>query len=329
MNRFTCSIFLAVISGHVYSQGCCSGGSGSPIAGGASQGVLQAGQMEIASNFQHISTGKFLSGNKDTAAQFDRFTSNYSYTRVAYGISKDLTISVESGYFLNKTQIGLNNADTIRSSGMGDLILFPRYDLINHTEENKRTEITVGLGYKIPLGRHDDSTLIFTNLSTGQKYYTTSPPVVQPTTGSHDIVFYTFFFRGYPAKNFRIFANTLYIKKGWNSLGEKFGDYASVGLFASKTFFEKLGATLQVKGERIAQMQGHKNVDLLALYNVDVESTGSKMISFAPQLNYSFRYLTVFVLSEIPLYQYVNKVQVASQYQFTAGISYRFFVKKS
>jgi hypothetical protein len=33
-------------------------------------------------------------------------------------------------------------------------------------------------------------------------------------------------------------------------------------------------------------------------------------------------------MSEIPLYQYLNGTQVASQQQFTAGISYRFFVKR-
>lgn len=329
MIRLFSIITLVVLSEYIHAQGCCSGGSGSPIAGGASQGVLLDRQMEIASNYQHLGSDKFLTGDKDTAKLFDNLSSNYLYMRVAYGVTKDFTMSIESGYFFNKTQIGLDGVDTIRSSGIGDLILFPRYDILNRTTETKRTEITIGMGYKFPLGKYNDSTVVFTNPNTGQKYYTTSPPTVQPTNGSQDFVFYGFFFRGYPLKKFRIFANTLYVKKGWNALGQKFGDYSSVGLFASKTFFEKLGVTLQVRGEYIAKMQSDKNIDMLALYNVDVTSTGSRAIFFVPQLNFRFKDFTFYALSEIPMYQYVNGTQVASQYQLTMGLSYRFYTSKA
>lgn len=317
-----------LLGNRVYSQGCCSGGSGSPIAGGTSQGVLLDRQVEIAANYQHINTNKFLVGDKDTTALFDNFNSNYLYLRLAYGITKDLTMSIESGYFINKTQIGLNKADTVKSGGIGDLILFPRYDIYNRTTETKRTEVTIGLGFKIPLGLYNDSTLVYTNPTTGQKFYTTSPPTVQPTTGSNDFIFYGFLFRGYPIKNFRIFANMLYVKKGWNPLGQKFGDYASIGLFAGKTIFKKLGVTLQVKGEWVNKMQYDKNIDMLALYNIDVMSTGSKAIFLVPQLNFSQNNFTVYALSEIPLYQYLNGTQVASSMQATVGVSYRFYAAK-
>jgi hypothetical protein len=329
MRYITLILPLLLLTGKLYSQGCCSGGSGSPIAGGYSQGVLQDRQVEIATNYQYISTDKFKVGDKDTTPLFNNYNSNYLYFRLAYGITKDLTMSVESGYFINKTQTGLEHVDTVKSSGIGDLLLFPRYDILNHTTATKRTEITLGLGLKIPLGKYNDSTVVYTNPSTGKKYYTTSPPTIQPTNGSNDFIFYGFFFRGYPEKNFRIFANTLYIRKGWNPLGQKFGDYASLGLFASKTFFKKLGVTLQVRGEMIAKMKYDKNVDMLALYNINVTSTGGRKVFFIPQLSYCLNNFTVYALTEIPLYQYVYETQVASQYQATLGISYRFFAYKS
>lgn len=318
---------------HCLSQGCCAGGSGSPIAGGASQGVLLDKQIEVASNFQYISSNKFRAKDSSIEKLFENYNSKYIYTKLAYGVTKDLTVSVESGYFLNKTQTGffdsvLNKSAEIQTSGIADLIIFPRYDVLNRSTEKKRIELTLGLGYKIPLGKHDDSTLVFTDIVTGQQFFTTSPPLVQPTNGSHDIIGYAFFYRGFPLRNFRLFANTLYIKKGWNSLGEKFGDYSSVGLFAGKTFFEKLGVTLQVKGERIGKMKGAKNVDLLAFYNIDTASTGSKKISLTPQVSFTYNSFTLFALYELPLYEYLNGTQLASQHQFTFGVSYRFFVKK-
>ncbi|MBI3510231.1 MAG: hypothetical protein HY064_06175 [Bacteroidetes bacterium] len=324
-------LLMLVLPGKIFSQGCCSGGSGSPIAGGASQGVLLDRQMEIATNYQYISTNTFKAGDRDTLPLFDNFRSDYLYLKAAYGISKNFTMSVESGYYLNKTQSGLKDIDTIKwhSSGIGDLIFFPRYDLFNHTEEKKRTEITVGLGYKIPLGRFNDSTLVYINPYNGHNTYTTSPPSIQATSGSNDFIFYGFFFRGFPLKNFRLFANVLYIKKGWNPLGEKMGDYSSVGLFFGTTLFKKLGVTLQVKGEHVSKMQAAKNVDLVAMYNVDINSTGSRKILFVPQVSYSYKSFTIFGLSEIPLYQYVNRVQVGSHFQLTVGLSYRFFTYKS
>ncbi len=154
------------------------------------------------------------------------------------------------------------------------------------------------------------------------------PPAVQPTTGSHDFIFYLFAFRGYPYSNFRIFANGLYIKKGWNPEGLKYGDYASISFFASKTFLRKIGVTLQLKGDWIDAMKYNENLQNLGYYNFDVHATGMKQVSIVPQLSYSVKNFTVYALSEFPIYQYVNKRQVASQRLFTAGLSYRFMTYK-
>ncbi len=311
------------------AQGCCSGGSGSPIAGGTSQGVLQDRQMEVATNYQYINSHKFLTGDRDTTGLVNDFQSNYLYLRVGYGVTHNFTMSVESGYFINKRQIALDYTDTVQSGGIGDLLFFPRYDLLNHTSETKRSEITVGLGYKIPLGKYNDSTIVYTNPTTGQNYYTTSPPTIQPTNGSNDFIFYGFFFRGFPLKNFRIFSNVLYVRKGWNPLGQKFGDYASIGLFAGKTFFKHFGLTVQLKGELVKRMQSAKYIDMLALYNIDVNATGSRKVFFVPQISYTKNNFTIYALSEIPLYQFVNSNQIASHFQLSIGLSYRFFTYKS
>lgn len=311
-----------------YTQGCCSGGSGSPIAGGASQGVLQDRQMEVSSSFQYIKTDKFYRGDsRDTASYFDSFQSQYLYTRVAYGVTKDFTMSVETGYWLNKTQVGLHKSDTMASSGIGDLILFPKYDVINHAGENKRVELTLGLGFKIPLGKYNDSAAWVEPFS-GHTYYITKPLAVQTSSGSNDLIFYTFFCRSFPDQKFKLFANGLYIKKGWNPIGEKLGNYGSIGLFAGKSFNNNLSLTLQVKGEWVDKMKLNNTVLLYAYPNYDPFATGSKKIFVVPQVSYSLKGFTVFALSEIPVYQYVINTQVGSKIQFTAGLSYRFLTYK-
>jgi hypothetical protein len=323
------SFVLLVSSAQLFGQGCCGGGSGSPIAGGASQGVLQDRQMEINSNYQYVNTNRFYnSDSRDTAFYFDSFSSQYVYTRVAYGVTKDFTMSVETGYWINKTQVGLHKVDTITSSGFGDLILFPRYDIINHTSENKRVELTLGLGMKIPLGSYNDSVGYIEQFS-GNIYYVTKPLSVQTSSGANDFIGYVFFYRGFPDNNFRIFANSFYIRKGWNPVGEKMGDFATIGLFAGKTFFKKLGVTLGVRGEWIDQMKLNETVYLYNYPTYDPEATGSKKVMLMPQVSFNFTdNLTLYTVSEIPLYQYVTKNQVGSALQLTAGISYRFLTYK-
>jgi hypothetical protein len=327
--RFTLLLSLLVLVQSRYSgQGCCSGGSGSPIAGGAAQGVLQERQLEISANHQYNETNRFFVRDSDTTQLFDNLFSNYLYGRIAYGVTNKLTMSIESGYFINKTQYGLKRLDTIRSSGIADLIVFPRYNVYTRNTELTKTEITVGMGLKIPLGKYNDSTVVYRDSASNTNYYTTAPPTVQPTNGSNDFIFYGFVFRGYNEKRFRVFANMIYIRKGWNPLGQKFGDYANIGLFAGQTIFDKVGLTLQVRGEWVAKMKYDRNIDMLALYNVDVYSTGSKKIFVGPQVSYTYKGVIFYALYEAPVYQYVNGTQVGSGPQVTTGISYRFFVKE-
>lgn len=319
---------LSICSGYMYSQGCCSGGSASPVAGGTSQGVLNDRQVEIASNYQLYSSNRFFAQDRDTVAMFSNLSSNYTYFRFAYGVSPKLTMSLESGYYINKTMIGLDKKDVIKTSGIADLIIFPRYQVYYNCTENKKTEFTVGLGYKMPIGSHDDSTVFYTDPLSGKNYYQTAPPTVQLTNGANDFILYSFFFNSFLKKNFRVFANSIYVHKGWNSLGQKFGDYASLSVFFGKTFFKRMGVTVQLKGEYISKMKTDKLVDMIAYYNVYPQSTGSRNVFIAPQISYSYKALTVYAMSEIPVYQYVNGSQVGSQYQFTSGISYKFGLKK-
>tara|TARA_B110000014_G_C20103026_1_gene579452 strand:- start:763 stop:1800 length:1038 start_codon:yes stop_codon:yes gene_type:complete len=320
-------LFILLITNHIHAQGCCSGGSGIPIAGGAATGVLKQHQMEVSGNYQYIRSNKFYTENRDTAALFDHLNSSYIFLRTDYGLTDKLTLSIAGGYFSGKSLVELEQTDTVSSSGFGDLIIFPRFDVYNKTKNKKQTEITIGLGLKIPLGSHSDSNLVFSHPIAGD-FYTISPPTVQPTNGSYDMMFYSFFFRSYQKRKFRVFANTFYFKRGYNSLGQKFGDYASIGVFASKTFFRKIGVTGQLKGEWIGEMKAARNIDLLASYNIDQISTGSRKLFFVPQVSFIQKSMIFYITNEIPLYQFVNGTQIGSQHQITFGFNYRFMLKK-
>jgi len=321
---------LLLIQGAVFGQGCCSGGAGSPLAGGASTGVLKKNQMEVSLSHQYNYSDEFYTGDQDTINLNDQLTSNYMFLRVDYGVTDKLTLSLATGYYLNRSIIELGYKDTITSSGFSDLIILPRYSVFNKKRPNSRTELTLGVGLKLPIGSNTDSTTVGLN-SQGENVYVISPPTVQTSTGSQDFMLYGFLFHGYQKRKLRLFANTIYVKKGYNSMGQKFGDYLSLGLFVSKTVYKNLGLTAQIKGEWIGEMKVAKTVsDVdLAIYNIDLYSSGSKKVFFVPQISYNYKQLTMFVASEIPLYQYLNGVQAGSMFQLTTGLSYRFMTKKA
>lgn len=233
-------------------------------------------------------------------------------------------MSVALGYFLNKKLI--NKSESYTSSGVSDLIIFPRYNLFNWKRDNHRTEITVGLGLKVPLGSYRDSSLKFSHPLTGD-LYAFNPTAVQLTNGSLDAMFYSFFYRTYPKRKLRVFANTLYIKKSYNPLGQKFGDLSSLSLNIGKTIYKGLSLTGQIKYETVAKTQAEDGVDLIS-YNIEDHNTGSKKLLFIPQISYSHNDLSYFVSVDMPLYQDLNGFQFATQNQLTFGVSYRIFTKE-
>lgn len=318
---------------HLFAQGCCSGGSGSPMVGGVSMGVLQQGQFDFGESYQFFYSDKFLAGSKDTSSALVKdLTTNYLYTRFGYGISSRLSIYGEVGYFINKTEKGYDaeRPDYIRESkGFGDLIILPRYNVYEKSSEKKHVEITLGVGIKIPLGNFHDSTTVYVDPSSGEEFNTVSPPTVQTTTGSNDFIFYGFAIREFKPAKLKVFMSATFIEKGYNAMGEKFGNFLGVGLFVNKMYRRKLGLTGQLRYEYIGSMKLSPNVDFVAQgISVDPVSTGGKKLSFVPQITYSIKSVTFYGMYDLPLYQYMNGMQIASKHLVTCGINYRFKPKK-
>ena len=92
MRLLIISFFTLILNTIVFSQGCCSGGAGSPIAGGAATGVLQENQMEISINYQNNSSNKFFAANRDTNSLFNNLNSDYFFFRFYSFVCSSLTV---------------------------------------------------------------------------------------------------------------------------------------------------------------------------------------------------------------------------------------------
>ena len=328
--RFFLLISLIIIS-YVdgFSQGCCSGGVGSPIAGGVATGVMQKNQLEFSFNYQINSSDRFYNEDTEIEKLFNKFSSEYLFLRSDFGVNKRLTLSLAAGYFLNKSKYAINNANIISTGGIGDLFFFPRYSIYNKTSNFQTTSVVIGIGFKIPLNSSTDSTLTFSAGSINN--YQINPPMLQLTDGSNDLMFSSFFFKHYQKDKIRFFISTLYVKKGYNLQGIKYGDYSSFSFFISKNFFRRWDITSQFKYENIGHINIDNNVeewDLLE-YQIYPESTGSKKVFFIPQLSFSNNNFTFFTSFDVPVYQFLDGTQIGSKNIFNLGVNYRFMTKKN
>lgn len=331
----TFKIGLFLSPGNSFGQ-CCAGGGGCTIVGKVAQGVLQERQFELSSNFQFINTDVFYKEDMRAAYSdrtFDGFTSSYQYFKIGYGLTKDFTFSVETGYYFQKKEIGLdeNPLTTYSARGFGDLLIFPKYNIVNHLSDTHHDEIALGLGYKIPLGSYNDSTGNVEPFS-GEIFYVTNPTAVQLSSGAQDIVFHTLLSRRFINSQFSLFVTSYYIHKGYNPNGEKLGDYFSLALFASKTLFNQLGVGAQIRYEQLQRMRINESVFLYGRpSNYYPEATGYKKVFITPQISLTRGRFSVYASYDLPIYQYLNTspyyTQAASDVQATIGLSYRFIIQ--
>ncbi len=308
---------------------CCGGGGGNPFAGDVAHGVLGQNQFEINSSFQFVRTNKFLSGNKPADNFSDNFNSKYLYNKIGYGLSERLTLSVEFSYWLNKTQVNLNNSQTISSSGLGDIIIMPRYKVYSNSELPLFTEITVGMGVKLPLGKHNDS-LAYLEPFSGTYYYLQKPLSVQQSSGSQDFLVSFSATRKYHRKNLSLVFNGLYIKRGWNSMGEKMGNFAAISFILGKSFAPSWSVAMKLRGELLNTMKLNEDIRTYSFPNYDPEATGFKKVFLSPIISFNlaerFRFFTIV---DLPVFQYMNKTQISSQHQLTFGLSYGFSLNEN
>ncbi|MDR1758385.1 MAG: hypothetical protein LBR51_05460 [Bacteroidales bacterium] len=301
---------------------CCAGGGGNPVIGDVSGSVLSMGEMEAGVNYQYINSNKVLDFNKIDTVYKSKYQSNYLYVRLAYGLTKELTLSLETGYWVNKTQYGLGFSDTTSSHGFGDMVLNLRYNILN----KKNWDLTAGLGMKFPLGAYNDSIKKIEPFL-GEEFYLIKPPSTQLSSGSYDLIFNILLSKSFPNVGIVLSSNTNYILKTYNPLGEKMGDYLCETLTFRKTFWKKLSLAAHFKYEYIAKMKINPTVAMWSMLLYDPLASGSHKLFITPQINYSpFKGFNIYCSADIPVYQYVNNKQIASKVLLMAGIIYRFQV---
>lgn len=307
------SLIFSLLSSSAIGQ-CCT--AGSPVGGDGSNDGLGKKDLRIYAAYRHsMSKDYFHNDSKIDLPYFDKSYFDYSNLSLTYGLFKNISIHSELGYFIDKTQlVNINNVkDTIQSSGLGDLAFNVRWIAKNTVKP--ASQLVLSLGTKIPVGSFNEDI-----------NGVTIPVSLQPSSGALKYNAAAYYFRLRPDKKFGwqsfLFAEvSQFIRKGY--LVYKYGNYYQFLLAANYAVIPELklvaGAKYELRGKDTREN------------SLLVESSGGSVLYFSPQLLYDFKNKwSVMLMSDIPVYKYVNGYQLTNKFSIQLGLRKSFsFCKKA
>ncbi len=300
-------IFLhIIITTNILSQACCT--AGTPLLSSlemhtASQGVLSFGLIGKYNFLTNVYSGSNFLENKERK----RTTQTYIF-ETNYGITKQISLSALLSYINNLRSIKTisNLENNVNVKGVGDALILLKYNLIT-LDLFDRTELSLGLGTKLPLGS-----------STIKRNSVLLPADMQPGTGSVDGLLWIYFSKGnliIPQITF--LANSSYRLNGTN---KRFGKSQSGYKFGNELIFTLGLAYSTDTFVEFTLLARYRNVGADKFGSEDIPNTGGNWFFILPGFNFKISdKLTVTLYSELPAYTNVVGIQLTTT--FTASLS--------
>lgn len=281
-----------------------------PVGGTDNLLVLEKGTVRVISFYKFGQGNQYYEGgNRSDFDLISRAHYNYLSLIGSYGLTNQLTLEVESGYFFNKTQdYNTDPAYSLTGKGLANAVVLAKHSLL--TDHFNRFYITGSAGVKIPFSRELQ----------WSENHVKLPVEVQPTIGAFGAVFSASLVKEQSGTGMRYFFTNRVETHAANKEDYRLGTSVYNSLYISKhlrqpVFKDNWTAILQIRNEIRAHdtVEGKKKV-----------SSGSILFFVAPQLNYVLMddwYLSGMV--DVPVYQHFNGTQLG------AGVGFTFIVSKT
>jgi hypothetical protein len=234
--------------------------------------------------------------NRNYIGQFD-----YNFNS-RWGVSATLP-------FIDRDHVHIHNHDDERIpeawhfDELGDARVTGRYQLTLHTEAP--SSLGLSLGLKLPTGRHN-----VTN-DDGEE----AERMLQPGSGTVDLLAGIFYNRALPWLGW-VFAQARFEA----ALDSKEQYRPGNRVFLDLGYRYPLTSKLSLQAQLNAVIKSHDYGD-----NAEPDESGGKYLFFTPGVSYALtKSLQVYGFVQLPLYQYVNGVQLTSHWAALAGASWRF-----
>ncbi|GAB1855168.1 hypothetical protein MHTCC0001_00010 [Flavobacteriaceae bacterium MHTCC 0001] len=304
------SIFFTLC---IHAQTCCSGGI--PLSNNIGLPLSEKGTVQIGLNYDFNNLNTLNSGSETLDDDTRLRTTHAILLNTSYAITN--TFSVEGLFtWVNQRRIITSTFDGSKnleaSSGIGDAILLFKYNFPNLI--SKDSDLTLGLGTKIPLG---SSTEVDTN---GILLIND----LQPGSNAWDIIYWLSSSKRF---NFRpslsVSTRFVYRSTGTNNeyLGNssyKFGNEIQVFLSFSDqfTFLKTLSSpsiSFKYRNSVKDQIEGRA-----------LDNTGGNWIFIIPNFDINITpKITFSARAELPIYSNVDGTQLTPTYRLTSGFLFK------
>jgi len=306
--------FIAKVPYRISAQACCSGGV--PISNNIGSRPVDEKILSIRLNYDANLLRSYYTGNEKLEDGTIKRFSQSGFLQAIYGINNKFSLNAVFSY-VNHQRSLTNSTNLTSTSGIGDMVLLLQYRLISTPKHS----LFVSAGSKIPIGeneRKDESGIVLA-------------ADLQPGTGSWDAI-----------------ANIGYTRQGFLKQGMSFS-----ATFISKinTYADRFSGAQRYKyGSDFQLLTGvsdsylikeimvepglffrfwHRTEDLADEF--PFPNTGGSWIYLVPSLNLKTVVpdISLFISSEIPIYQNLTGTQLSTTIRFSVGLQYNFRLKKN
>jgi hypothetical protein len=279
-----------IVTFELNSQCTCIGGAAvgglTPIGGSANIGVLKNQNIRISLFDRYGEGDEYFSGDAITTKNIvENYSYNFMGLNAGYGITDDLTVEVDLGYFVNKMQ--QYEDSKIESSGFSHLNVSLKYNLF--AKRADELEYTIGLGGRIPLNFSDDNV----------------PQNILPSTGAYGLILHSFLHKGFKKDGWHfVLLNRAEINSK-NNYDYSYGFSLISSLYTTKVIFDNFITSLEIRNE-------YRDKD--KSFGKTVYDSGGFVFIASPQLSYKIDNFYLTALFDYPFYKYYYGKQLTNAY---------------
>jgi hypothetical protein len=295
---------------------CCS--TGSPVGASVYVGVLGKNYLRAITYYRHSSSVDFYENDHKVPgnggpSEISNSSFNFTGIAVAYGFTKRLTIELDAGYFINKTQTW-NRGDKIKGNGLSNGTLTFKYGTI--IKPVQQIELTTGFGVRFPFSANPQ---VVDGVQLNRD--------VQPSTNAFGVSEMLFFNKGFPSVSLRLFSINRYDYNFADKQNYKYGNILLNSVFVSKKIIKYFFGIIQFRSEWKTNDKDFANEN--ADGGNEVINSGFYLFTVSPQLSYSIAgKWNLTAVYDIPLYKYYNGKQMTPAYSFALSLTRDFNLAK-
>jgi hypothetical protein len=304
-----------LISGEIAAQ--CFGSPGNPAAGTSNLGTLNKNVVRVNLFHKFSYSDTYFTGHQQSDfVLYDKAYFNFLGNLIAWGVTNRFTLEAETGFFINKTIYYSHDLpftlqyNSLNGYGPTQTVLSGKFLLLS--DEKSPVKWSASAGAKIPLRYRP------------MYYNNTQLPVdVQPSNMAFGAVLQSYLLRENSFKGLRYFMINRYEYNFKNCIDYHWGQTMFNSLFLSKRLHfkqqwltENWTAVFQLRHEMRTRNYNYLLSDPL------VNASGSQLVFFTPQINYTAKEIWNFsLLFDIPLYQYYNGTQFGNKYAISLSVT--------